>query len=61
LGEVVVGVDQGNSRKKLAASSKKPSVAKRKTVKRKINFKDSPWYERAVQSISASPNREQRP
>ena len=49
-----MGVDRGNSRKKVAKSSKKPSVAKRKTVKRKINFKDSPWYEWAAQSISAA-------
>jgi hypothetical protein len=52
-----VGVDRGNSRKTVAASSKKPSVAKRKTVKRKINFKDSPWYERAAQQHSVPLDR----
>jgi hypothetical protein len=52
--------DRGNNRKKAAASSKKPSATKRKTVKRKINFKDSSWYEWAAQSISAAPRLDQR-
>jgi hypothetical protein len=52
---------QSNSRKKVVAkSSKKPSVAKRKTIRRKINFKDSPWYEWASQSISAAPQASAR-
>ena len=47
-----MGVDRGNDKNRRLASSKKPSGAKRKIGRRKINFKDSSWFEAAAQQLS---------
>jgi hypothetical protein len=42
------------------ATRDKNDTAKYKTVKRKMGFKTSSWYERAASSIKAAPSQPRR-
>jgi hypothetical protein len=56
--EITVRVGRAERRGKRTKSSKKPSSTTRKTVKRRVTFQSSAWYQKAALAISAVRNRD---